>query len=211
MEIELEYIKKQFGLFNEKYFGGELPEPEFTICNARTYIGQFRHIRKRRWMLSPGESHYYLIKISQYYNLSKREIQNVLLHEMIHFHISFKGIRDTAPHGEVLHKLMDTLNSRYGWEIRVSAKHSATRQAADRQDKKRLVLALTTTNGRRYLTVVNGNYKEKIEKKIGLATNVKAHRWFYSSDRYFDGFPAVRTLRARKVDKKTFDKMAGDN
>ena len=46
--------------------------------------------------------------------------KNILLHEMIHFYIAFKNIKDKSAHGPVFKRLMNQFNQEFGWELTVS-------------------------------------------------------------------------------------------
>ena len=110
---------------------------------------------------------HFTIKVTKYYDLPEREYQNVLLHEMIHYYIAYQRIKDTSAHGQVFRAMMNELNSRHGWNIKVRVD---TRQWAandQRKGKRRLVLAFRTHDGKHYLAVINGRYFDAIQYLLG--------------------------------------------
>ena len=200
-----EYLREQFGTFNNAYFGGKLPEPEFVVSNARTILGQFCCRSRRSAILRRQKLDHFTIKVTKYYDLPEREYQNVLLHEMIHYYIAFKGIRDTSPHGRAFKSLMHTLNSRHGWDITVSSRRAPAKEGGRPTLRKRLVLAVTMNDGGHFLSVVNPAYRATLDSQARQESIIASHRWIESDDQFFHNFPTVRSLRGCKVDKATFD------
>lgn len=209
MKATLQYARDKFRLFNGLYFSSELPEPTFALSAARTYLGQFSCRRSRRWLSFRAVPSDFTIRLSVRYDLSERELQSVLLHEMIHFYIAYKGIRDTSAHGRVFRSMMDALNTCHGWSITISSRGHSLRPAAASQAHRRLVLALTTTDGRYWLSVVNPGYRAAIDRKARAAATVSSHVWIETDDSFFCDFPAVRSLRGRKVARETFLRVTG--
>ena len=205
MTITPQYIKSQFELFNGQYFGSQLPLPRFEVSDARTYLGQFGFRRVRKAPLGQAKPTDFVIKISRHYDISERQVQNVLLHEMIHYYIAFKGIRDTSPHGQAFKSLMHTLNSRHGWDITVSSRRAPAKEGGRPTLRKRLVLAVTMNDGGHFLSVVNPAYRATLDSQARQESIIACHRWIESDDQFFHNFPTVRSLRGCKVDKATFD------
>ena len=117
MIVTVEWMEEWFRRFDHDYFGGKLPVPELGLTRAKTRLGQLAYKRATRW----GRTKLYDFKLSMstYYDMTDRQAKSVLLHEMIHYIIGFTGLKDTAPHGIVFRGMMDNLNRKYGWDIRV--------------------------------------------------------------------------------------------
>lgn len=199
MTPDTSILTSWFRTFNVAYFGGRLPEPRIVTTNSRTILGQFRcHRRRLRWLGTRSGLTDLTIKISTYYDAAERDYQNTLLHEMIHLAIACGGRRDTSPHGRLFRAEMDRLNSGYGWSIRVSTP-TKTWPVAERNRKQRshCILMLTMADGRRFVSVVNPAYAERIDRMAGRAPGIRSHAWYTSHDDYFARFPKVRSLRGR--------------
>ena len=197
------WMEEWFDRFNHDYFDGKLPRPRFRLSRARTRMGTMSCKRRRRLMRT--ELYDFAIALSTYYRQTERQLQNTLLHEMIHYAIAYTGLRDTAPHGIVFRGMMDNLNRKYGWDItvRVHAKEAMmpTRKPTNRQF---VVLALTLDTGEHMLSSVNPRYVQSIEHQIRRIHAVKEHAWYTSTDEYFAAFSMVRSLRGRKVTPTLF-------
>lgn len=199
-----EQMRAWFDTFNRQYFNGELPLPRLALGSSRTRLGSMSCRRRRTltgWKFSD-----FAIRLSTYYDCTESEMQTVLLHEMIHYYIAWKGIRDDAPHGSVFRSIMNILNTRHGWDISVSASMRGRKTAAPHNDRRpRLVLALENSRGECFLTVVNPRYAAQLKSRLKNAADATQRAWFVSTDPFFSDFTTVRSLRARKVKREVFD------
>ena len=105
-------LEQWFQQFNHDYFHDKLPMPRLKLSKSRTRLGSFACRRKLTWRgYQPVD---FSIRISTYYQMTERQVQNVLLHEMIHYYIAYMRLRDTSAHGTVFRQLMDELNRNNG-------------------------------------------------------------------------------------------------
>ncbi len=141
-----DYLRAQFALFNARYFGGELPEPQFKVNSARTLLGRFSFRRVRKGLLGLRHSEEYSIAVSRFYEMSERDVQTVLLHEMIHFHICYHRLADTSSHGPLFRREMQRINAD-GWNITVRTSTRGWQINGGKDRPKRCVVALTMPDG----------------------------------------------------------------
>jgi len=207
MTPTIDFIQEQFNTFNKAYFDGVLPMPNFVITRARTLLGQFVCTKRNVWLFFEGKPMDCTIKISGFYDMPEREYQNTLLHEMIHYYISYRRIKDTSPHGQVFREMMQRLNDE-GWSISVRG-HTTEYAIAHRADrgKLRTILAIKTTDGRFFVAVVQPSAIAKIETVIKKTPIIESHTWLTSSDDSFSSFPTVRTLRGKKVTEDEYNRI----
>jgi len=203
MQITTCWIKSNFERFNKEYFGGELPLPKFSVGNARTRLGAMSY----KYRLKNGVRTYYdhAIRMTNYYDIPECEFLNVLLHEMIHYYIAVRHIKDTASHGAVFCRMMSQLNAK-GWNIRVRTDTRNWQPAARNtgKDKVFIVLAIQTASDEYILSVVCPSYVSYINSLVRSTDDVKSYAWYTSRDRYFSTYQRVRTPRGRLVSKETF-------
>ena len=112
-------MEQWFTTFNEQYFDSVLPLPRLALSRSRTRLGSMSCKRVTRLLRGTKFSDF-TIRLSNYYDLSEREFQNVLLHEMIHYHIAYTGVKDSSPHGVVFRRKAEVFNRKYGWNIKVT-------------------------------------------------------------------------------------------
>ena len=212
MIVTVEWMEEWFRRFDHDYFGGKLPVPELGLTRAKTRLGQIAYKRATRW----GRTKLYAFKLSMstYYDMTDRQAKSVLLHEMIHYIIGFTGLKDTAPHGIVFRGMMDNLNRKYGWDIRVmtSTKGWKVSEWAEERQKAKgpqiyLMLAIEMQDGKHYLSRVNPSFARRIESKLALVRELRSHRWYTTHEPYFEDYPQVRSLRGRRISKSDFEKL----
>ena len=212
MIVTVEWMEEWFRRFDHDYFGGKLPVPELGLTRAKTRLGQLAYKRATRW----GRTKLYDFKLSMstYYDMTDRQAKSVLLHEMIHYIIGFTGLKDTAPHGIVFRGMMDNLNRKYGWDIRVmtSTKGWKVSERVEERQKAKgpqtyLMLAIEIQDGKLYLSRVNPSFARRIESKLVLVRELRSHRWYTTQEPYFEDYPQVRSLRGRRISKSDFEKL----
>lgn len=205
-------MEEWFKRFDQEYFGGKLPLPELGLTRAKTRLGQLAFKRSSRW----GRTKLYDFKLSMstYYDMTDKQAKSVLLHEMIHYIIGYTGLKDTAPHGVVFRGMMDNLNRKHGWDIRVmtstkgwkvSEKVVVRKKAAGPQIY--LILAVELKDGKHFLSRVSPRFARSLERQLLKAKEVSSYSWYTTQESYFEDFPQVRSLRGRRITKGDFEKL----
>ena len=212
MIVTVEWMEEWFRRFDHDYFGGKLPVPELGLTRAKTRLGQLAYKRATRWRRT--KLYAFKLSMSTYYDMTDLQAKSVLLHEMIHYIIGFTGLKDTAPHGIVFRGMMDNLNRKYGWDIRVmtSTKGWKVSEWAEERQKAKgpqiyLMLAIEMQDGKHYLSRVNPSFARRIESKLALVRELRSHRWYTTQEPYFEDYPQVRSLRGRRISKSDFEKL----
>ena len=205
-------MEEWFKRFDQEYFGGKLPLPELGLTRAKTRLGQLAFKRSTRW----GRTKIYDFKLSMstYYDMTDKQAKSVLLHEMIHYIIGYTGLKDTAPHGVVFRGMMDNLNRKHGWDIRVmtstkgwkvSEKIEARKKAAGPQTY--LILAVELKDSKHFLSRVSPRFARSLERQLLKAKEVSSYSWYTTQESYFEDFPQVRSLRGRRITKGDFENL----
>ena len=212
MIVTIDWMEEWFKRFDQEYFGGKLPLPELSLTRAKTRLGQLAFKRASRW----GRTKLYDFKLSMstYYDMTDQQAKSVLLHEMIHYIIGYTGLKDTAPHGVVFRGMMDNLNRKYGWDIRVMTSTKGWKVSERVTERKKakgpqtyLMLAIELKDGKFYLSRVNPGFARRIEKQLPMVRELRSHRWYTTQESYFDDYPQVRSLRGRRITKGDFEKL----
>lgn len=212
MIVTIDWMEEWFKRFDQEYFGGKLPLPELSLTRAKTRLGQLAFKCASRW----GRTKLYDFKLSMstYYDMTEQQAKSVLLHEMIHYIIGYTGLKDTAPHGVVFRGMMDNLNRKYGWDIRVMTSTKGWKVSERVAEKKKakgpqtyLMLAIELKDGKFYLSRVNPGFARRIEKQLPMVRELRSHRWYTTQESYFEDYPQVRSLRGRRITKGDFEKL----
>ncbi len=202
MQVTIQWMEQQFHQFNQEYFDGGLPLPILKTGRSKTRLGQFackRSFQPRAFLMRKKVKFYdFTITLSNYYDLSERQFQNVLLHEMIHYCITYTGLKDTSSHGIIFRGMADAWNKK-GWNIRVTTSTKGVKVAKPSPNRECLVLAIEMTNGNRLLSVVNPKAASLLDRQASRIGVIRNYGWYKSSDDYFQSFPQVRSLKGRRV------------
>lgn len=205
-------MEEWFKRFDQEYFGGKLPLPELGLTRAKTRLGQLAFKRSSRW----GRTKLYDFKLSMstYYDMTDKQAKCVLLHEMIHYIIGYTGLKDTAPHGVVFRGMMDSLNRKYGWDIRVMTSTKGWKVSENVVARKKaagpqtyLILAVELKDGKHFLSRVSPRFARSLERQLLTAKEVSSYDWYTTQESYFEDFPQVRSLRGRRITKVDFEKL----
>lgn len=119
MKATLPFIEDKFDEFNGEFFGGSLSRPVMKISRARSYLGICAY-KRRRVLFKGTQLTDFRILVNGLFDLPQEILEDILIHEMIHYHILSKGIRDTSPHGKIFRGIAAQINSQYGRHIRIS-------------------------------------------------------------------------------------------
>jgi len=111
------YLQQRFAEYNTQIFGGELPPIEITLTKAKRFEGKYVYGIKRGLFVQKVVGRKIVISICR--DLPEREVDDTLIHEMIHYYIHHKGLKDTSPHGKIFKKMMMDINIRWGRNLTI--------------------------------------------------------------------------------------------
>ena len=206
-ELTIDYLRQAFEHYNDLIFEGKLPVPKLKWSRAKTRLGQMACKRKTSW----GRTKYYdfTISVSNYYKLTKEDIDDVLIHEMIHYSIAYTGLKDTSAHGIVFRGMMDKINRTFNRHITISVRTRNLQARSAQQPKDYLILALKMKDGKYFLSSVNPSAAGKLAISLARAREIAHYAWYQSQDEYFRSMPRVRSLRGRQVSEEVYKTMIG--
>ncbi|MGN1236467.1 MAG: SprT-like domain-containing protein, partial [Bacteroidaceae bacterium] len=121
MIISVAFAEKKFDEFNRLIFGGGLPRVPIELCDVKSFFGECV-CRKRRVSLGRIECYDYRLRFNRRADLPERDLEDVIIHEMIHYYIGINNLRDTSAHGPLFRSLMNKINERFGRHVTVSRK-----------------------------------------------------------------------------------------
>ncbi len=197
MTITLPYLRNRFSLFNEQYFGNSLPVPRLKVGNARTLLGSLRYKTERRLLGRPRFTDFTLT-ISAFYDLPQEEIDDTIIHEMIHLFIASQNLKDDSPHGHLFRQKMDEINSNYGRHINVS--HRGKLVKADAGNSHNVIAVVHFEDGSIGVMRPSKSRIFEISRTLHLYYKVAGIDWYFSYDPYFDTLPRSLKPRVYKVD-----------
>ena len=204
-ELTIDYLRQAFEHYNDLIFEGKLPLPKLKWSRTKTRLGQMACKRKTSW----GRTKYYdfTISVSNYYKLTKEEIDDVLIHEMIHYSIAYTGLKDTSAHGVIFRGMMDKINRTFNRHITISVRTRNLQARSAQQPKDYLILALKMKDGKYFLSSVDPSAAGKLAISLARAREIAHYAWYQSQDEYFRSMPRVRSLRGRQVSAEVYETM----
>lgn len=207
--LTTEKLQQLFDHCNRKYFDGTLPRPELKVSRAKTRLGQMacKRVPARMFALWSSKKPRYRdfsISISTYYNLTDEELEDVMIHEMIHYSIAYTGLRDTSAHGSIFRGMMENINRRFGRHITVSS-HTKLQPRVKAAPRLRLALLVRLADGRHLLSVVNRSYAGELEERLRHLPDCLEHHWLQTTDESLARLPQVRSLRGKIITKEEYD------
>lgn len=111
MIITTSEIKNQFDKWNGIIFNNELPTPTFELMQTKSLLGQFK------WRKIGYDRFGYTIRISTFYDRPMESYIDTIVHEMLHFYIKYKGIKDTSSHGRYWKAKAAEISKKYNLNI----------------------------------------------------------------------------------------------
>ena len=198
MKATKEYIQKKFDEYNRLCFDGKLEPLPIQLSRARTFLGQVAYMRKRKWN---GFWHYYnfVFKISVLLDLPEQEVEDTILHEMIHYYILSNQIQDTSAHGVVFRQMMQDINQRFHRNLTITHKRSKEELEQDRQVRQHLICVVRFKNGQTGITIAAKTRLYRLWNALPKVPEVESCRWYVSTDSYFNRFPRALSLKVYKV------------
>lgn len=120
-----QFILDTFTRYNELCFGGTLPPIPIKLTKARTFLGKLTYVARRNFFGKVIRYENFCLRISTLFDLPERELEDVVIHEMIHYYIAMNRIKDTSTHGKVFKAMMRQINAEFGRDIKVRSKRES--------------------------------------------------------------------------------------
>lgn len=198
------YIEKKFEEFNQLIFAGKLPQIPIVLSDAKTFLGKCVF---RKSLGKDGKEDYYdfKLRINTRIDLPEREVEDTLIHEMIHYFIGLNSLEDASSHGPMFIHIMNSINEKYGRNVSVSFKGTKeqSEQMVDKKQHYHVVAFVKMKNGKtgikvlpRVLPSILKFYNGVVASKEVLDVN-----FYMSNDAFFNRYPNSSALKIQCVDE----------
>lgn len=197
------YIEAKFDEFNKLIFGGELPRIPIVLGSATRVVGAFScKVRRNFW----GKKEYSDLKLrfSKKFDLPENELEDVIIHEMIHYYIHFKNLKDKSAHGPLFKNLMNQINKTFGRNISIRHKGAVktNEQITDSKPRYRVVAVVTMKDGKTGIKVLP-RIKEKVRhycNAVSTSPTVSKVELYFTFNPFFGQYPCSSALRIHYID-----------
>lgn len=198
MKPTVDHLRQRFDHFNQLAFGGELPVPTILLSRARTFVGQCAYT-VHRGFLGRKTNHDFKLKFSVQAELGEAELDDVMVHEMIHYYIAYRNLKDTSAHGPLFRQMMEETNRRFGLHVSITH-HPSPEQAASlrrRPREQHIVAVVDLGKGGKGFKVLTNGLRGIRHYYFSLACmkGVESITLYRSTAPYFDRFPHSTALR----------------
>lgn len=188
MIATIEYIERKFNEYNEQMFEGKLHPLPFKTTSARTFLGQVRFYQEKQ---PDGTMRYmnFQFVISTKVDLSEAEVEDTIIHEMIHYWILSNQMQDTGPHGDIFKRKMKEINLKFNRNL--SVVHKATKEEAD-QDKEvrqHLICVVRLKTNQMGICIANKSRLFQLWDEMPNFPKAVECNWYVSTDPFFNRFP----------------------
>ncbi|MBR3093370.1 MAG: SprT-like domain-containing protein [Bacteroidaceae bacterium] len=208
MRFSPTYAIRKFNHFNQLCFDGQLPPVNIEMCDSKSYLGQCT-CKVRRKADGTKEKYDFRIRLSLRADLPEDELDDILIHEMIHYYIDVNHFHDSSAHGPLFRMKMASINANYGRHITIS--HKGTKEQKEQMQDKRprwhVVAVLTMTNGKKGIKVLPRVLPSILKYYNGVISSpqVQAVELFMSDNVFFNRYPNSSSLRYHELDESVIE------
>lgn len=202
MEITVPYIKDKFEEFNRQMFAGKLPMLPIRLSDAKTFLGVCT-FKTRKGKNGKAEKYDFTLRVNVRIDLSEQEVEDTIIHEMIHYYIGYNQLQDTSPHGQLFQQIMNSINERFGRHLTIS--HRGTKQqnaqAVDSKSHYHVIAVVTFHDGRLGIKVLPRVLPSilKYYNAVSAAKEVSSVHLYMSNDVFFNKFPNSSSLKVHFI------------
>lgn len=201
----IQYIENKFDEFNALMFGNKLPKLPVTLSNARTFLGQCAY-RKKRLANGRIQRFDFKLRISIRFDLPEKEIEDTIIHEMIHYYIGVNNLEDKSSHGPLFRSIMNTINEKYGRNLTISRKSSKEEceQMYDTTKRWHVIAVVSFADGKTGVKVLPRIVQRIVNYYHCVCMNpiVSDVHLYMSNDTFFNRYPNSSALRVTYIDRE---------
>lgn len=208
MIVSLPYVQERFDFYNALCFESKLPPVQMKLSRARTFLGKCEYKKRRKPFSTKVQHSDFVLKFSTSFDLPQDELDDVIIHEMIHYYIAYSGIRDSSAHGPVFRSYMDRINSRYGRHITVSRKVRPLEVESKRSSGGRqyVVCVSQFPDGERGITVCASTRVAYINRMLPRCYSIVKRSWYVSDSEVFSRYPRSIKARIYRISQQDLDR-----
>ncbi len=203
MKATIPYIEQKFEEFNRKMFGGRLPKIPVELSDAKTFLGQCVY-KKRRKLFGKAELYDFRLRINIRIDLPERDVEDTIIHEMIHYYIGYNRLEDTSAHGPLFLAIMNEINRKFGRNLTVSHKSTKEQreQLQDKRSRHHVIAVVTFHDGRTGIKVLPRVLRSILHYYNNVLVNgeVLSIQLYMSNNVFFNRYPNSSALKVYFLD-----------
>ena len=209
MIATIDYVERKFKEYNEQMFEGKLKPLPFKLTTARTFLGQVRCFREK----NPDDTWHYMnfqFNISTKVDLPEREVEDTIIHEMIHYYILSNQIQDTGPHGEIFLRIMKEINVKYNRNLSVTHKTTEKEKDQDTEIRQHIICVTRFKTNQIGITIANKSKLFQLWDELPKVPKVAECNWYVSNDPFFNRYPRASTVKIYPISRADLEEHMKD-
>lgn len=208
MKASKSYVERKFEEFNQQMFASKLPKLPVELSDAKTFLGMCVYKRKK-----DGNGNIikydFRLRINTRIDLPEEEIEDTIIHEMIHYYIGVNQLKDSSAHGQLFQYIMNNINEKYNRHLTISFKGNKEQneQAVDKRRHWHVIAKVIFTDGRigvkvlpRVLPSILKYYNGVLHQK-----EIKDIELYMSDNTFFNKYPNSSSLRVNFIEENLLD------
>ena len=213
MKATIPYIRSKFEQYNRLCFGGTLPMIPIELSDAKTFVGVCVY-RVKRVAGGKRVKYDFRLRINTRIDLPEAEVEDTIIHEMIHYYIGYNQLKDTSAHGQLFRSIMDSINAKYGRHVTISHKSTEKQreQAIDSKPRWHVIAVVSLADGKYGIKVLPRIVQRILTyyNVVSTAKDVTNISLYMSRDVYFNRYPTSSVFKIHPVDKSVIDQHLND-
>ncbi len=204
MRANIIFVREKFSEFNTLCFGDSLPPIELRIGTARRALGSFRYPARYSAMKERGIGEC-LITISNRFDMPQSEIEDTIIHEMIHYWIWLQRLDKEPTHGPSFRAKMNEINRRFGRKITIRHHSEEDISNSDVAVRPHYLCVTHWQDGTLGITSISRTRIFQLHSTWLSDTRIEKIEWFWSQDPWFNRYPTARSAKAWKLTREDYE------
>jgi len=180
-------------------FSNTLPHIPIRLSNSKTFFGALRFTRQRSPLGKVKYTDFQLV-ISTLFDHEETEIEDAIIHEMIHLYIYHHHLHDSSTHGPLFRRMMSDINQRFQRHVTISRRLTDQEMQSATTTMESIIGIANHRDGRILLTRCARTRVFEIHRAMKQMSEVSDIRWYVSSDSFFTRFPRTTVGKLYVID-----------
>lgn len=209
MIATVDYVERKFWEFNRRMFGSKLPRVPIVITGAKTFLGKCT-FKRRRDRAGHEQKYDFQLRISRSFDLPEPELEDTIIHEMIHYYIGVNQLPDTSSHGVLFRRIMEDINIRYHRHISISYRPvgAHTTPTPDIRPRWHVVARIIFRDGRVAVKVLPRVVQSilKFYNAAVRSSQIRGVELYMCNNPFFNKYPNSSSMKVFFLDDEEFRK-----
>lgn len=193
MRANKKFVQDCFDRFNALIFKDELMPLPIVISSSARVLGAITFKRHRTFLKDERYSDFKL-RISCRFDFPSHVIEDIIIHELIHYHILSHQLKDTSPHGVMFTAMMKDINRKFGRNV--TKRHLISETESNSDLLRRLSpVCVVVTNCSEILVMTPPLSRVQEFWNLYPSESIVRHQWMVTDDPFFNRFPKSRSMK----------------